>query len=69
MIIFTKTTNDENKGLKLNIQQFKDADLDITDEEIEQLIAEIGDLDGILADAAVYGMARMYDLCWIRFTI
>lgn len=61
MIIFTKTTNDENKGLKLNVQQFKDSDLDITDEEIEQLVAELGDLDGILVDAVIYGMARMYD--------
>lgn len=63
MIIFTKTkrTNNDDKGLKFNLQ-LKNSDFDITDEEIDSLLDGIGDLDGGLADAYIYGLARMYDL-------
>lgn len=63
MIIFTKTkrTNNDDKGLKFNLN-LKNSDFEITDKEIDSLLDGISDLDEGLADAYIYGLARMYDL-------
>lgn len=52
---------DFNGGLKMNIS-FDEKDLEVTDEEIEYILAGMGDLHGTKADAYLYGVAVMYDL-------